>query len=67
MFEEDEPGAAKERASRLIAARLKREAIVDLLQARRPNGEPLADVAIAVRVGCSPSEVARVRAEERGQ
>lgn len=65
-FEEDEPGAAKERAGRLLVARLKREAIVDLLQARRPNGEPLADVAIAGRVGCSPGEVARVRAEERG-
>lgn len=65
-FEEDEPGAAKERAGRLLVARLKREAIVDLLQARRPNGEPLSDVAIAVRVGCLPSEVAKVRAEERG-
>lgn len=62
-FEEDEPGAAKERASKLMIARLRREAIEDLLRARRPNGEPLADVAIAVRVGCSPSEVAKVRAE----
>lgn len=65
-FEEYEPGAAKERAGKLMIARLKREAIADLLSARRPNGEPLSDVAIAVRVGCLPSEVAKVRAEERG-
>lgn len=67
MFEEDPPGAAKERASRLLAARLLREQVEDLLRARRPNGEPLSDVAIAARVGCLPSEVARIRAEERGQ
>ncbi len=63
-FEEDPPGAARERASRLLLARLRREEIVDLLAARRPNGEPLSDVAIALRVGCMPSEVVRVRAEE---
>jgi hypothetical protein len=64
-FEEDDPAEARRRASALIALRLKREAIIDLLQTIRPNGEPLADVAIAVRVGCKPSEVTRIRREHQ--
>jgi len=63
-FQEDEPGAARDRANRLMVARLKREAIVDLLRVRRPNGDLLSDVDIAVRVGCLPSDVRRVRSDE---
>ncbi len=62
-FEEDDPAEVKKRSAALVASRQRREQIVELFGFRRPNGEPLSDVAIAVRVGCSPSEVAKVRAE----
>ena len=62
-FEEDDPGEVKKRSAALLTARARKEQIIELFQFRRPNGEPLSDVAIAVRVGCLPSEVAKVRAE----
>lgn len=64
-FEEDDPAEVRRRSEALIAARLKREEIVDLLSFRRANGEPLTDVAIAIRVGCKPGDVARVRREHQ--
>ena len=62
-FEEDDPAEVKRRSAALVASRARREQIVELFQFRRPNGEPLSDVAIAVRVGCTPGEVAKVRQE----
>ncbi len=64
-FEEDGPAEVKKRSAALLTARARREQIVELFEFRRPNGEPLSDVAIAVRVGCLPSEVERVRKEMR--
>jgi len=65
-FEEDSPGAVRKRAESLAALRRRREEIITLFAFRRPNGLPLSDVAIALRVGCRPSEVTRIRAEEAG-
>lgn len=62
-FEEDDPAEVKKRSAALLTARVRREQIIELFGFQRPNGEPLSDVAIAVRVGCLPSEVAKVRAE----
>lgn len=64
-FEEDDPAEVKRRSAALVASRARREQIVELFQFRRRCGEPLSDVAIAVRVGCGclPSEVKKVREE----
>lgn len=62
-FEEDDSAEVKRRSAALLAARARREQIIELFQFRRRCGEPLSDVAIAVRVGCSPSDVAKVREE----
>ena len=62
-FEEDDPAEVKKRSAALLAARARREQIIELFQFRRRCGEPLSDVAIAVRAGCTPSEVAKVRSE----
>lgn len=62
-FEEDDPAEVKKRSAALLTARVRREQIIELFGFQRPNGEPLSDVAIAVRVGCTPSEVAKVRQE----
>jgi hypothetical protein len=64
-FEEDDRAEVKKRSAALLAARARREQIIELFGFRRHNGEPLSDVAIAVRVGCGclPSEVKKVREE----
>lgn len=64
---EDDPIPAKDRLQAFKANREQREKIIELFAFRRPNGEPLTDVAIAVRVGCLPSEVERIRHEIKKQ
>jgi len=61
IFEEDPESNVREKGKAMAVWRERRDAIIELFKFRRPNGEPLTDVAIAVRVGCKPSEVAEIR------
>lgn len=61
---EDTPPPA-EAAAKFHAARELRQKCVELLSAKRENGDPLSDIAIASRLKVSPAYVAGVRAAHR--